>query len=78
MEPASKTRCGPAQAANPRTDWMVELCRTTWPQLGGRTMVEAWNAGDHDAVERLFHSWMGDEDRRAEIIDLAKVLGLTP
>jgi hypothetical protein len=73
MERASKPRSSPAQKAISQTDWIVELCRTVWPELGGRTMVEAWNAGEHDAVESLFHSWMQNEDRRAEIIDLAKV-----
>jgi hypothetical protein len=39
---------------------------STFPELGNRTATEAWQAGDHEAVERLIDRWYADAESRVE------------
>jgi hypothetical protein len=35
----------------------------TYPQLGGRTPTEAWQAGDHQGVRELIDHWYAETER---------------
>jgi hypothetical protein len=39
---------------------------TTYPELGDRTATEAWQAGDHAAVELLIDKWYAEAEAHAE------------
>jgi hypothetical protein len=44
-------------------DWFN---RTNYPEIGDRTPTEAWQAGDHEALERLIDQWYAEAEAHTE------------